>query len=152
MINERWHEAWRRLRKLTLYGVLLSLKATGKGLNIYSVTPEQICWRSPPPGQSALSPESQWIWKICNIWMALQQQPNKEMVDQLSLDHPQVADSSFSQKSNLALSILSPRNLGQASSVVNDKGVYCHSPPWTNPEISHSEITFHQCLNQHFMT
>lgn len=57
--------------------------------------------------------------------MALQWQPHKEMVAQLSLGRPQVADSSFSQKSNLAPSILSPRNLGQTPSVVNNNGVYC---------------------------
>lgn len=33
----------RGLRKLTLYGLFLSLKAAGKGLNIYSVAPEQTC-------------------------------------------------------------------------------------------------------------
>lgn len=35
--------------------------------------------------------------------MALQQKPHKEMAAQLSLDRPQVADSLFRQKSNLAL-------------------------------------------------
>lgn len=55
--------------------------------------------------------------------MALQYQPYKDMVARRFPDHPQVADSSFSQKSNLALSILSPRNLGQAASGLNDKGL-----------------------------
>lgn len=64
--------------------------------------------------------------------MALQQQPHKEMVAELSLDRPQVAYSSFSQKSNLAISILPPWNLRQTPSVVNNNGVYCLSLLWTN--------------------
>lgn len=55
---------------------------------------------------------------------ALQQQPHKEVEAQLSPDLPQVADSSFSQKSDLALSTLPTRNLGQAPSVVNNNGVF----------------------------
>lgn len=58
-------------------------------------------------------------------------QPHKGMVAQLSPNRPKV-DSSLSPKSNLELSVLSPRNLGQAPSLVNNNGVYRHSPQWTN--------------------
>ena len=76
--------------------------------------------------------------------MALQQQPHKETLARLSLDRLQAADSSFSQKSNLALSILFLRNLGRAPSVVNDNGVNCpQSTCGPTSEVPHPEITSH---------